>query len=230
VRADCLQETIINGISLQKGLEHNFRSRSLIMTIQEFSVKRDDNLEDTFEIRYRTTEDYKNVLDLYQNIPDEELDYFITDMKNPDVLAQWLKPNELIETIALVAVTNDQIIGEAILVRQKASRTSHVGTLRFFIQPEWRKHGIGTVLVSSLLTESMKIGIEKLSIYIPEIADKKFKSILQKTGFSKEAVLKDHFRTRSGAKQDVIVYGRDLDELWNRISDWVGNYGRAMEY
>ena len=200
------------------------------MVIQKFLVKHDNNCEDVFEIRYRTADDYNKILDLYQSIPDEEIDYFLTDVKNPEILALWLKPNELIETIALVAQTDGTIIGESILVRQKSSKTSHVGTIRFYIKPEWRKHGIGTMLISSLLTESMNMGIEKLSVYIPEKADKKFGTILIKTGFSKEAVLKNHYRTQTGAKQNVIVYGRDLEELWDRISDWVGNYGRAMEY
>lgn len=200
------------------------------MVVQKYVIKRDNKPNETFSIRHRTSDDHGDIINLYLSVPEDELDFFITDIRNPQILSQWFEPNEFVETLALVAVINDQIIGEAVLVRQKGTKTSHVGTVRFYVHPDWRTFGIGTVLITSLLTESMNIGIEKISVSIPESADRRFKSILAKSGFSREAVLKNHFRAESGAKQDIVIYGRDLDELWNRISDWVGNFGRAMEY
>jgi GNAT superfamily N-acetyltransferase len=200
------------------------------MVIQKYVIKRDNKPDETFSIRRRTSDDHDDIINLYLSVPEDELDFFITDIRNPKSLSQWFEPNEFVETLALVAVVNDHIVGEAVLVRQKDTRTSHVGTVRFYVHPDWRTVGIGTVLITSLLTESMNIGIEKISVSLPESANRRFKSTLTKSGFSQEAVLKNHFRTESGAKQNIVIYGRDLDELWNRISDWVGNYGRAMEY
>lgn len=200
------------------------------MNIQKLHFKRDDDNDTVISIRHRISSDHDDIMALYQTVSEEEQDFYTIDVCNPQVCSQWFEPNEFIETLALVAVVDNRIVGEAVLDRQKDTKTSHVGTVRFYVHPDWRKFGIGSALITALFTESMKIGIEKISVSIPEPASRRFKSILAKSGFSQEAILKNHFRASTGVKQNIVIYGRDLDELWNSISDWLGNFGRAMEY
>jgi len=195
-----------------------------------FTLQRENQPDRDVTIRPRTSEDHSAIITLYQNIPAEEIDYFVADVKNSAVVSQWFEPNDFVETVALVAESSDELIGEAVLVRQKNPRLAHVGNIRFYIHPDWRKAGLGATLVSSLFTTAMNMGIEKICVYLPEPGAHRFDPMLSRNGFSKEAVLKDHFRTQNGSRCDIIVYGRDLEELWHRISDWVSNYGRAMEY
>lgn len=196
----------------------------------KIKIERDNGPDREVTIRPRTSDDHSAIIDLYRNIPADETEYFVADVKNSAVISQWFEPNDFVETVALVAESSDAIIGEAVLVRQKNPRLAHVGNIRFYIHPDWRKAGLGATLVSTLFTTAMNMGIEKICIYLPEPGARRFDPMLARNGFSKEAVLRDHFRSRNGIKHDIIVYGRDLEELWHRISDWVNNYGRAMEY
>mgnify|MGYP001576777401 CR=1 FL=1 len=200
------------------------------MTELTFNLKREDHDDIPVTIRPRTSVDHEAVVNFYDSIPVEEAEFFIVDIKDPAVLAQWFEPNDFVDTIAMLAESEGKIVGEAVLIRQKNPRLTHVGNIRFYIHPDFRKAGLGASLVSSLFTRAMNNGIEKICIYMPEMAANKFQKMLARNGFSKEAVLKDHYRTRAGEKTDIIVYGRDLEEVWHRISDWVSNYGRAMEY
>ena len=200
------------------------------MTELTFKLKREDHDDTMVTIRPRASVDHEAVVRFYDSIPSEEAEFFIVDIKDPTVLAKWFEPNDFVDTIAMLAESEGNIVGEAVLIRQKNPRLTHVGNIRFYIHPEFRNAGLGASLVSSLFTCAMNKGIEKICIYMPEMAARKFQKMLARNGFSKEAVLKDHYRTRAGEKTDVIVYGRDLEEVWHRISDWVSNYGRAMEY
>ncbi|MBN1295686.1 GNAT family N-acetyltransferase [bacterium] len=181
-------------------------------------------------IRSRTSQDHALITRMYEEILADEVDFFIVNVRDSLEIARWFEPNEFVQTIALVAEVNREIVGEAVLMRQKNPRLSHVGNIRFYIRPEWRKAGLGATLVSSLFTQATRIGIEKICIDLPDPAARKFDSMLTRNGFSREAVLHNHFRSGSGEKMDIVIYGRDLEELWHRISDWVSNYGRAMEY
>ncbi|HPQ40167.1 MAG TPA: GNAT family N-acetyltransferase [bacterium] len=196
----------------------------------KFTIQRENQPDQDVTIRPRTSDDHSAITALYGNIPVEETEYFVVDVQNSTVISQWFEPNDFVETVALVAETSEAIVGEAVLVRQKNPRLSHVGNIRFYIHPDWRKAGLGATLVSSLFTSAMNMGIEKICIYLPEPGAQRFDAMLSRNGFSKEAILRNHYRSRNGTKRDIIVYGRDLEELWHRISDWVSNYGRAMEY
>lgn len=200
------------------------------MTQLTFNLELNNGRHCEVTIRPRTPEDKSAVTRLYQEIPEEDLDFFISDVTDPAVIDAGFSHNALIETSALIAETSDAIIGEAVLIRQKSPRLSHVGNIRFYIDTRWRHAGLGATLVSTLFTTAMNMGIEKVSLYLPQAAADKYDYMLLRNGFSREATLKHHFRSRTGLKSDIVIYGRDLEELWHQISDWVSNYGRAMEY
>lgn len=200
------------------------------MENQTITIHRNNGTEARITVRSAGSQDRPALQAMYRSVSDHEALCFIDDIRNPVTMAKWFEPNELLETLSLVAETDEGIIGEAAIVRRKASHVSHVGDVRIFIHPAWRRLGIGPGLISALFTEAIKIGIEKISISIPEPADPHFSTLLEKTGFSKEAVLKNHYRAGDGSLRSIFIYGRDLEDLWHRISDWLGNFGRAMEY
>lgn len=200
------------------------------MENQTITIHRNNGTEARVTVRSAGPQDRQALQAMYQSVPDREAVCFIDDIRHPVTIAKWFEPNDLLETLSLIAETDGRIIGEAAIVRRRASRVSHVGDLRIFIHPSWRRLGIGPRLISALFTEAIKIGIEKITISIPEPADPNFSTLLEKTGFSKEAALKNHYRAIDGSLQSIFIYGRDLEDLWHRISDWLGNFGRAMEY
>ncbi|MCD4655627.1 GNAT family N-acetyltransferase [bacterium] len=200
------------------------------MTNLTFIVRRRDHYDQRVKIRPRTSEDHSGVMKLYSDISREELEYFVADVEDSQMISQLFEPNPFVETIALVAESANGIVGEAVLVREKNPHVSHVGNVRFYIHPEWRKMGIGATLVSSIFAKAINHGIERICVYLPEVPVKKFDKMLSRKDFSKEAVLKNHYRSQTGEKMDIIVYGRDLEQLWHRISDWVSNYDKAMDF
>lgn len=200
------------------------------MDNQILSIQRENGSSEKVLLRIAGPSDRDALVQMYTTVSDREQSFFIDDIRHPSTFVKWFEPNDLQETLSIVAESNGILVGEAAIIRQKTSRTSHVGNVRIFIQPDWRSVGLGPQMVSLLFTEALKMGIQKISISIPEPADKDFRILLEKTGFAREAVLKNHYKTESGISQAIIMYGRDLEELWNRIADWVGNYGRVMEY
>jgi RimJ/RimL family protein N-acetyltransferase len=130
----------------------------------------------------------------------------------------------------MLAIEKDHIIGECSLHRKLKSRSSHVGELQFYVLPEYRSYGIGFTLLKDVTHIALTAGIEKLYGYIPSKVVSSFERLIGKIGFQQEAILKDFIKDSSGRKQDLFIFGKDLDELWNKIADWQSPYGRAMEF
>ena len=86
------------------------------MNIQKLHIKQGDGRVAELAIRHRTTRDHNDIIALYQTVSEEEQDFFTIDVCDPKVCSQWFEPNEFIETLALVAVVEDKIVGEEDLV------------------------------------------------------------------------------------------------------------------
>jgi L-amino acid N-acyltransferase YncA len=181
-------------------------------------------------IRPLKPEDHDNLIRFYSGIPPHELIHFDDDVSDPDVISNWFTRSSEDRRVSLVALEGNAIVGESSLLWKPHSRSAHVGELTIYIQPECRNLGIGHSLLKELYFQALQNGIERLIGKIPLDSFKIFRDLLNKLGFQKEAVLKNHIRNNLGHVDDLIIYGLDLQDLWERISDWQTPYGRIMEY
>ncbi len=147
--------------------------------------------------------DKEQLLKLFGEAPQEDLDYFRSDANDPSVVASWTDQLDYTKVFPLVAVVNDQIVGDATL-HIGAGYHRHVGWVRLYLDRQFRRRGVGGLMLSGLIDISRKIGLQQL---IAEIVTNHVQVIkaFQNLGFKEEFVYRDYFMTPQGETLDVAL-------------------------
>jgi RimJ/RimL family protein N-acetyltransferase len=153
-------------------------------------------------IRPLTQADKEQLLRLFANAPRQDLDYFRSDV-GPAVVAAWCDGLDYGRVFPLVAIVNDKIIGDATLhVGSRYSR--HIGWVRMYLDPEYRRRGIGGLMLSGLIDIARKMGLQQL---IAEVVTNQVQVIkaCQNLGLKEEFIYRDYFMTPQGETLDVAL-------------------------
>ena len=152
-------------------------------------------------IRPLTQGDKEQLLRLFARAPQEDLDYFRSDVGNPAVVGSWCDGLDYGKVFPLVAVVNDQIIGDATL-HIGASYNRHIGWVRLYLDREFRRRGMGGLMLSGLIDIARKMRLQQL---IAEVVTNQVQIIkaFQNLGFKEEFTYRDYFMTPQGETLDV---------------------------
>lgn len=106
------------------------------------------------------------------------------------------------------AVNNDRVVGWCDVFPEDNPRQNHRGGLGMGLLPEFRGKGLGSKLLSSVLTQAKKFGLEKveLNVYttnLPAIA------LYKKAGFEQEGLIRK-YRKLDGQYFDCLAMGKFL--------------------
>lgn len=148
-------------------------------------------------------EDKKALVDLFARASKEDLEFFRDDAGDPAVVESWVDNLNLKRVYPLVAVVNDQIVGDATLhFRERYHR--HLAWVRIFLDRTYRRRGIGTLMLGSLTEIARTLGLQQLYIEVVSTQHNVIKALLD-LGFRHEVTLHDYFLTSSGEPLDMSV-------------------------
>ncbi len=154
-------------------------------------------------IRPLTKNDREQLLKLFGSAPQEDLDYFRSDANDPSVVGSWVDDLDYSKIFPLVAFVNDQMIGDATL-HIGSGYSRHIGWVRLYLDREYRRRGIGGLMLSGLIDIARKIGLQQL---IAEVVMNHVQVIkaFQNLGFKEEFIYRDYFMTPQGETLDVAL-------------------------
>ena len=154
-------------------------------------------------IRPLTKTDKEQLLKLFAGAPQEDLDYFRSDASEPQIVASWCDELDYSQVFPLVAVINENIIGDATL-HIGSGYSRHVGWVRLYLNREFRRRGVGGLMLSGLIDVARKIGLQQL---MAEVAMNQVQVIkaFQNLGFKQEFTYRDYFMTPQGETLDVAL-------------------------
>ncbi len=154
-------------------------------------------------LRPLAAEDKNALIALFEAIGQEDLQLMRNDVRNRELVASWVERIDHKRVFPLVAVVNDRIVGDATLhFRDGPSR--HVGDIRIFLSKEFRRRGLGTAMLRSLIDVARKSGLQQLVAEI--VADQvKVINAFKELGFELRATYPDYFMMPDGETHDVAV-------------------------
>jgi len=165
-------------------------------------------------LRPLNKEDKQALVDLFARASKADLEYFRHDAGDTKVVESWVENLDLRRVYPLVAIVEEAesgdsiIVGDATLHFQKRHHR-HLAWLRIFLDRAYRRQGIGTLLLSSLVEIARTLGLKQLYAEIVSVQHRPIKA-LQKMGFKREAILRDYFVTSSGEKLDMVILSLQL--------------------
>jgi RimJ/RimL family protein N-acetyltransferase len=154
-------------------------------------------------LRPLTPKDRDALIALFANLPQEETQYFRSNVANSEVVASWAEKPDYATIFPLVAVVGDRIVGNSTLHMGKGY-TRHVAEIRIFLAKDFRRHGIGSAMIKAQLEVARKLGLHQV---IAEIVESQPQVIhaFERLGFERQFAWRDLFMTPQGETLDMVV-------------------------
>ncbi len=154
-------------------------------------------------------EDKQALMDLFARADPKDVELFRSDASNPEVVARWVDHLDY-RRVLLVAFVGDLLVGDATLHFGEHYH-SHLAWVRIFLDKAYRRRGIGTLMMQSLIEISRRLGLHQLYGEILANQSSVIKGFLD-MGFQQMVVLPDYYITSRGETLDMAILRLQLIE------------------
>lgn len=188
------------------------------MTSYPKSIKLSDGT--SVDIRPMTADDRDAALAFARGLPEEDLLFLRVDLTDPDVVDDWIANLENGHSSSLVVYDESGLVGYATVHRTSARWTRRIGEIRINVAPAYRNRGLGKLITSEIFDVARGMGLRKLMANT--IVDQRAaQAVLQRLGFTTEALLADFVDDQQGNTRDLIVMTHDVDGHSDQVGDRV---------
>jgi L-amino acid N-acyltransferase YncA len=141
-------------------------------------------------------------------LPEHDLLFLSRDVREPRVVAAWLKAIEDGEIDSLIAEDDGQIVATAALVRDPLSWSAHVGEVRLLVSAGRRGAGLGGDLLQGIFMIAKERGLTKLTARMT-VDQSGSIALFEGVGFRAEAMLKGQVKSADGTLHDLAILSYD---------------------
>lgn len=166
-------------------------------------------------LRPMTPDDQQLLLDLFGPISNEDLRYLHDNVRDPAIIKQWCDNLDYKRVLPLMALVKNRAVGQTSLHFQSGP-TRHIGKVRIFLAKDFRRRGLGTKMLTTLIELARKQDLHTLVAEIVADQSKVIKAF-QALGFQLRCTFEDYFMLPNGETRDVAVLilclRPDIDEF-----------------
>jgi L-amino acid N-acyltransferase YncA len=168
-------------------------------------------------LRYMTAADAGAILAFARALPEHDLLFLRRDITDPSAVAAWVKDVESGDSITVLAVRGDEVVGYGTIHRNKVGWSQHVAELRVLVAESMRGRGLGRVLTQEAFAIALGQGIEKMMAQMT-LDQKGAIATFEGIGFRPEALLRDHVKDRQGNKHDLLVLSHEVAKFESALN------------
>ncbi|MBN1178370.1 MAG: GNAT family N-acetyltransferase [Anaerolineae bacterium] len=154
-------------------------------------------------LRPLQAEDREAFKALFARASKRDIELFRSDAADPEVVDRWVDHLDYSRVFPLVAVVGDQLIGDATLHFGEHYH-SHLAWVRIFLDKQYRRQGIGTLMMNSLVEIARRVGLQQLWAEIVTGQPQLIKGF-EEMGFQHQVTLRDYFITSEGETLDMSI-------------------------
>ena len=145
--------------------------------------------------------DADQLAELFEKAAPDDLERYRSNPTDRQVVQTWVNNIDLRRVFPLVVVANDRIIGEA-TIHFGSKYQRHLGWVRVFLDREFRRRGIGTLMLATTIDIARRIGLHQLLGMVPTDQPQVIKA-LEDLGFRREFIHNDYAILQDGRTLDV---------------------------
>jgi len=146
-------------------------------------------------------DDAEQLVELFERAAPDDLERFRSAPTDREVVRAWVENLDLRRVFPLVIVANDRIIGE-VTIHFGTKFQRHLGWVRVFLDREFRRRGIGTLMISCAIDIARRLGVHQLHAMVPADQPQAIKAF-EGLGFKNEFVHADYAMLKDGRTLDV---------------------------
>ncbi len=175
------------------------------------TYRKETTLKDGTKVLLRpmVAEDQDALYEFFKGVPREDSRYLRDDVTSRLLVEKWAKNLDYTKTLPILAVKNGAIVADATINRRRSGWKWHLGTVRMFVHKDFRKVGLGRLMIEEVCQIAFKLELEKLIVEIPEI-NRAAINAFNKNGFSRVAVIPNLVKDRENRPLDVVVMTKDI--------------------
>lgn len=157
---------------------------------------RDVELPDGTRVTLRplVPRDEERLVQMFIDVPYEDLRNLQDNVSDPVIVRRWCRHINYHRVLPIVAELDGQIVADATLHRRSVEPVRGVGKFRAYVRPEYRRRGIGAVLLKEILDLARALGLKQLAVelYRDQV---ELRKMLLRYGFRDEGLLPVYRRT-----------------------------------
>ncbi len=165
------------------------------------------------------------LMKFYRSLPVEDRVYLKVDVTKRKVVEQRMKLNEEGTFFRILALHDDEIIGDGMFEIFKEEWRKHQGELRVIVARPFQRKGLGMLMFRELHSLAMKKDVDKIVVKMMK-PQKGAINICKKLGFHKETVIPNYVWDQADEPQDLVIMTCKPKDLWRELehsysdSDW----------
>ncbi len=175
------------------------------------TYKKEVKLKDGTKVLLRPmkAEDQDALYTFFKAVPREDARYLRDDVASRLIVEKWAKNLDYERTLPILALKNGTVIADATLNRRRFGWKWHLGTVRLFVHRDYRKVGLGQLMIEQIADIAFKLELEKLIAEVPDVNISAINAFT-KAGFYRVATIPNLVKDRENRPLDVIVMIKDI--------------------
>jgi len=175
------------------------------------TYKKEVKLKDGTKILLRpmVAEDQDALYTFFKSVPKEDARYLRDDVASRLIVEEWTKNLDYNKTLPVLALKNGTVIADATLNRRRFGWKWHLGTVRLFVHKDYRKVGLGQLMIKEIADIALKLELEKLIAEVPDVNISAINAFT-KAGFYRAATIPNLVKDRENRPLDVVVMIKDI--------------------
>jgi RimJ/RimL family protein N-acetyltransferase len=176
-------------------------------------------------IRNLHFDDLDKLMKFYRSLPPDDRVYLKVDVTKRSVVKHRMKLMEEGTVFRIIALYDDEIVGDGMFEIFKEEWRKHQGELRVIVARNFQRKGLGMIMMRELHSLAIHKGVDKIVVKMmkPQVGAK---NICRKLGFHQESVIKNYVWDQAGEPQDLVIMTCDVKDMWKELehfyseSDW----------
>jgi L-amino acid N-acyltransferase YncA len=176
-------------------------------------------------IRDLHKEDLDKLMKFYRSLPPDDRVYLKVDVTKRKVVEERMKLIEEGTIFRIIAIHNDEIVGDGMFEISKEEWRKHQGELRVIVARPFQRKGLGMLMFRELHSLALKKDIDKIVVKMMK-PQKGAINICKKLGFHKETIIPNYVWDQEDKPQDLVIMSCKPKDLWRELehfytdSDW----------
>lgn len=153
--------------------------------------------------------DWQLLGDFLSTIPENDRLFLRHDISDPAIVERWCTDLDYKHVFPLLAWVDGRVVADGTLNQDPGLWTAHLGKLRVLVHPDFRRRGLGAVMIEELVAIATAQGLNKAVVECAA-EQKDLISFLGDEGFREAARLDGFVKDRKGTDHTLVILVRDL--------------------
>lgn len=170
-------------------------------------------------VREMTTQDLDAVVTFANALPEHDRLFLQRDLTQKKVVREWMKGWDERRIAAILAETDNGMVGYGMVVPSAETWSQHVAEVRISVGAEARGKGLGRFLAQEAFAIALACNVEKMTARMTPDQQGAV-AAFEGLGFRAEGLLRDHMIDKDGNRHDLLIMGHDVQRFQSTLQSY----------